>query len=267
MRSAVIDVTKCNGCYCCQIGCKDEHCGNDWTPYAKPQPEVGQFWGKIHEHIRGKAPQVRVSYVFIPCQHCENAPCVDVCASGAITTRDDGLVIIDPNKCNGCQLCLDACPYNVVFFNPQLGIAQKCTGCAHLVDRGWPIKDPRCMDNCNQDAITWGEESALSSSIAKSEPLNPDFNLTTRVHYIGVPKKFITGTVYDPDKKEIIEGAKCTLSGSGSGTTNTDFFGDFWFDGLDVGTYTLVIEANGKTKTFDSLSTEEDVSLGDIPVS
>ena len=57
-----IDVAKCNGCYGCQIVCKDEHCGNDWRPYAAPQPETGQFWMRIDEKTRGQVPVVKVSY-------------------------------------------------------------------------------------------------------------------------------------------------------------------------------------------------------------
>jgi len=78
-KAFVIDPSECSGCYCCQMSCKDEHCGNDWTPYAKPQPETGQFWGRMTEYERGQTPQVRVAYIFVPCQHCENAPCIDAC--------------------------------------------------------------------------------------------------------------------------------------------------------------------------------------------
>jgi Fe-S-cluster-containing dehydrogenase component len=113
MKAFVNDISKCMGCYDCQIVCKDEHCSNDWTPYAKPQPEMGHFWGKLNEYERGQIPQVKVSYIFMPCQHCEDAPCIKACTVGAISTRADGLVIIDPNKCTGCLRCLnaDACPY------------------------------------------------------------------------------------------------------------------------------------------------------------
>ena len=70
MKNFVIDVSRCNGCYSCQIACKDEHCGNDWMPYARPQPEAGHFWGKMYEYERGQIPQVKLSYIFVPCQHC-----------------------------------------------------------------------------------------------------------------------------------------------------------------------------------------------------
>ncbi len=268
MKVFVIDVSKCSGCYQCQFACKDEHCSNDWTPYAKPQPETGQFWGKLNEYVRGQVPKVKMSYVFVPCQHCDNAPCIDICpVEGGIYKRDDGLVIIDPKKCNGCQLCIDACPYGCVFYNASLNIAQKCTGCAHLLDRGWPIQQPRCVNNCHREAIKFGEEDELSDLIAKAEVLHPEYGTKPRVYYIGLPKRFIAGTVYDPDADEVVIGASCTLTGEGSElTTTTDEFGDFWFEDLKVGTFSLKIEKDSKSKTITSISTEKDVSLGDMPL-
>lgn len=266
MKAFVIDVKKCNGCYCCQIACKDEHVGNDWTPIAKPQPEIGHFWGKLNDYVRGTVPKVKVAYVFLPCQHCVDAPCIPACPiDGAIYTRNDGLVIIDAVKCVGCQNCVDACPYGVIYYNQDLTLAQKCTGCAHLLDKGWA--DTRCSDACPTGALKFGEDSELSSLIAGAETLHPEFGITTKVHYFGLPKRFIAGTVYDPSSKEVVINGTCTLSGDGSGTITTDDFGDFWFEGLNIGTFSLTIEAAGKTKTIDSISTEKDVNLGDIALS
>ena len=90
MKAFVIDVKECSGCYQCQIACKDEHCGNDWTPYAKPQPEWGHFWGKMNETERGQIPHVKVAHVFVPCQHCKDAPCIKVCPVTAIYTDPMG---------------------------------------------------------------------------------------------------------------------------------------------------------------------------------
>jgi Fe-S-cluster-containing dehydrogenase component len=106
MKAFLIDITKCPGCYSCQIVCMDEHCGKDLAPYAKPQPDTGQFWGKLHEYVRGQVPQVKMAYIFVPCQHCVNAPCIDSCSVEAISEREDGLVVIDPSKCTGCQNCI-----------------------------------------------------------------------------------------------------------------------------------------------------------------
>ena len=278
MKAFLIDISMCSGCYSCQIGCKDEHCGSDWSPYAKPQPEWGHFWGKLNEYHRGTVgqglegqPQVRMSsvvkvdHVFVPCQHCENAPCIPACPQVAISTRDDGLVIIDPKKCTGCQLCVDACPYGCIFFNHDLDIAQKCTGCAHLLDRGVPFA-PRCADNCATEAIKFGEESELE--LSGTETFHPEYGLTTRVHYLNLPKRFIAGTVYDPVTKDVIIGATCTLSGDGMGTATTNGFGDFLFDKLAEGTFTLEISAEGYTTEMLPVdTTEADINLGDIPLS
>jgi Fe-S-cluster-containing dehydrogenase component len=70
--------------------------GNDWTPYAKPQPDTGQFWLKMNEYIRGTVPKVKMHYIPMPCFHCDEAPCMPPCpVKGAIYKREDGLVIID----------------------------------------------------------------------------------------------------------------------------------------------------------------------------
>jgi len=261
----IFDTAKCNGCYDCQIACKDEHCGNDWMPYARPQPETGQFWLKLDEHVRGTVPKVKLAYVPSLCQHCDDAPCILSCPSEAISKRSDGLVIIDPVECTGCQLCIDACPYSVIYFNQGLKLAQKCTGCAHLLDRGWPIKEPRCADACIPGGLKFGEETEFSAEIAEAERMLPENK--PRVYYLNLPKRFIGGTLYDPDTEEVVIGATCTLSGADSGTTTTDGFGDFWFEGLAVGTYSLTIEKDGKTLTKDDISTEKDVNLGDIALS
>jgi tetrathionate reductase subunit B len=262
MKALVIDVSRCNGCYNCQLVCKDEHVGNDWTPYAKPQPDTGQFWGKMNEIVRGQVPQVAMSYTFVPCQHCADAPCVKACTAKAIYTRSDGLVIIDPKKCTGCMNCLGACKYGAIYYNESLNLAQKCTGCAHLLDKGW--KEPRCVDAC-PSAMKFGEEADLKDLIAKAEVLHPEYGSKTRVYYIGLPKKFIAGTVYDPSTKEVVIGATCTLTGEGVNlTATTDDWGDFKFDGLKVGTFTLKIDKAPKTKTIDKISTQKDIGLGDI---
>jgi len=276
MKAFRINVSRCNGCYNCQIACKDEHCSNDWTPYAKPQPEWQVFWGKLEDHIRGSvgpglpedpvirmSSHVKVDYVFVPCQHCVDAPCVEECPVDAIYTRSDGLVIIDPIKCTGCQRCLIECPYGKIYMNNALNIAQKCTGCAHLIDRGWPIDIPRCADNCPHEAILFGDESELD--LTGTETLHPEFGVTTRVHYLDLPKRFIAGTVYDPVTKEVVEGANCILSGDGTGTETTDGFGDFWFDKIAEGTFTVTITSGGKSATVSNISTvEKDINLGDV---
>lgn len=269
----LVDNGICNGCYSCQIGCKDEHVTNDWTPIAKPQPEIGQFWLKLHEKIRGTVPKVKVAYRPGLCMHCDNPTCKEACPiDGAIYKRDDGLVIIDPDKCTGCRNCLEACPYeDVIYFNEDLNIAQKCTGCAHLLDAGW--KETRCSDNCPTLAIRIVDEDSEEAKefIADSEFYKPEIadKMKPRVYYKGLPKKFIAGTVFDPVADEVIIGGKCTLTEAGGEiyAKDTDHFGDFWFEDLPDGKFKLEIKAGDKTKVLKDLETAAaDINLGDIPL-
>jgi tetrathionate reductase subunit B len=207
-------------------------------------------------------------YIPVLCQHCDDAPCMKACpVEGALYKREDGLVIIDSVKCTGCKNCVDACPYKVIYFNEDLNIAQKCSGCAHLIDKGW--KEPRCVDACPTEALKFMEESEAKVLIEKGERLHPEYKIETRAFYLNVPKKFIAGTVYDPASEEIVKGARCTLIDSdGKGYSSlTDGFGDFWFEGLKEGKHSLKIEAKGfAAKKIDSISTGKDVNLGDIPL-
>ena len=178
-------------------------------------------------------------------------------------------MILDPAKCTGTQNCIDACPYGgVISFNQDLKISQKCTGCAHLLDNpNSPIDTPRCVDACVTGALTFGEESDLQDLIAGAEVLLPKSgdDVQPRVYYMNLPKRFIAGTVYDPVAEEVVIGATCSLSGDASVTATTDEFGDFWFEGLEVGTYDLKIEAAGfAAKEIAAISTADDVNLGDL---
>jgi tetrathionate reductase subunit B len=269
----VIDLSICNGCYTCQFACKDEHCGNDWSPIAKPQPEIGQFWVHLQEKVRGTVPKVKVSYRPHLCMHCDNAPCMESCPiEGAIYKRDDGLVIIDTEKCTGCRNCVDACPYKTIFFNEDLNLAQKCTGCAHLLDSGW--SEPRCADACPTLALRMLDEDdpETKALIAQAEVWKPERKDqdAPRVYYLNLPKKFIAGTVYDPVEEEVFIGATATLRNVATGdtcTVETDAYGDFWFEGLKDAAYDLELKADGKAKTFTGLdTTAADINLGDVPL-
>ena len=261
-----VDVSKCNGCYNCQLACKDEHVDNDWSPYAKPQPEIGQFWIKVQENVGGTIPKVKIHYIPHLCNHCSNAACMAACKSGAYYRRDDGFVILDPEKCKGCGECAQACPYDAIFKNDELNICQKCTGCAHLLDNVY--SQPRCVEACPTDAIVFGEESQLQDFVVGSTVRMPETGLRPRVFYRNIHGKFIAGTVYDPVEKEVIIGARCRATNGGKTLeVLSDEYGDFWFKDLAVGKYDVVIEAEGYDyKSFDAVDATLDVNLGDIPL-
>jgi ferredoxin len=202
--------------------------------------------------------------------HCDKAPCIESCpVPGALYQRNDGMVIIDAVKCTGCRNCVDACPYDVIFFNEDLNLAQKCTGCAHLLDDGWT--EPRCADSCPTLAIRMLDEADAQELIAKAEIWKPELRekVRPRVYYLNLPKRFIAGTLYEPADEEVIIGAVATLKGADGRTytTETDSYGDFWFEGIGEGVYDLELRYAGKVKTFTGLdTTERDINLGDIPL-
>ena len=266
MKAFVIDVGRCNGCFGCQFVCKDEHVGNDWAPIAKPQPDAGQFWMRVDEHICGTVPKVRMHYIPSPCMHCDNAGCMAACkVDGAIYKREDGMVVIDTDVCTGCRACVDACPYGSIYFNDDLNLAQKCTGCAHLLDdEEWSF--PRCVDSCPTKAITFAEDAELADLIATAEVLKPEAGTKPRVYYRGIPKRFIAGTVYDPIEKEVVIGAKVTAASADgqAATAVTDGFGDFWLEGLVAGRYAVSVSADGFRTLSCDVDAAADVNLGDI---
>lgn len=273
----IINVAECVGCYVCQIACKDEHVDNDWSPYAKPQPDLGAAWRWVKEVERGTIPKVKVTYIPMNCMHCDNPPCIRACRIGAIVKRSDGIVLIRPDRCNGCRdvdkpLCYDSCPYGAIYFNEKLGIAQKCTFCAHLLDGADPLYKrgvPRCVDACQRNAIIFGDEEELKVLLEKTEVLHPEYGTKPRVYYLNLPKPFIAGTIINSAKKEVIENAKVTAIDLYTGRkyeVYTDEFGDFWLKNLEWRhKYLLEIEKEGyKKKVIGIITTERDVNLGDI---
>jgi len=262
----VVDLAKCTGCYNCQLACKDENCGNDWTPYSKPQPMTGQFWAKVVEETHGTKPKVKIFYTPTFCNHCKNAPCIEAGKDGAVYRREDGLVIIDPEKAAGQKQIAEACPYGMIYWNEALDLPQKCTGCAHLLDNGRTL--PRCVEACPVDAIKFGEAEELKDDMLGAEVLKPETGCHPQVFYRNRLGMFVGGLVYDPEEEEVIIGAKCRLTNGGkTWITYTDDFGDFWFKDLAKGIYKLAIEKEGyAVKTFDVIRVEDCVSLGDIPM-
>lgn len=257
MKLFVIDVSRCNGCRNCQIACKDEHCDNAWMPYAQQQPETGQFWCKVEEEVQGSVPKVRIAYT--PMIGGQSQKLLDA-AGDAAYQREDGLIIIDPEKSKGRKDLCEACAG--VYWNEELQIPQTCTGCAHLVDDG---QLPRCADSCPTECLRFGEEDELSDLLENAEQFDPESN----VYYVNLPKLFVAGTLYDPEPDECIEGASVTLFGPDGKeeTVETDVFGDFWFKRLKPGTYRLEAKAAGYMPYVrEAIEVDRSINLGDIGI-
>ena len=261
MKVFIVDVGICNGCYGCQFACKDEHVGNDWAPIAKPQPDTGQFWMRVDEHIRGTVPQVRMHYVPNPCTHCDEAPCIASCPiEGAIYKRDDGLVIIDTDKCTGCKVCVDTCPYHSIYFNDDLQpgaevhrlrppARRRLGGPAlrRLVpDRRAQVRRGERVRRAHRQGR--GHEARARHQAARVLPEHPE-----EVHRRHRVRPGREGGRDRRHRARPRRPAAATPSPS-----TTDDFGDFWLKGLETGVYEVTIAADGfATKTFETVRHRE----------
>ncbi|MEC7488509.1 MAG: 4Fe-4S dicluster domain-containing protein [Pseudomonadota bacterium] len=267
----LIDVNKCTGCGLCIVACKDEHVDSEYLPWTMPQPESGHFWINVKPLERGSAPRLKMNFLPTMCQHCESAPCIPACPEGAIKTREDGMVWIDPAVCKGCGKCEAACPYDVIYKNDELNISQKCTGCAHRIDED---EQPRCAEICPHDAILYND-GPIKPDLNKMEPnteiLHPEFEASPRVHWKGLPKPWIAGTVTNDAGDEVIANATVTATGLSHRqlvTAKTDAFGDFSLTELHDGKgYKIQVTREGYAEFDISVTTEGDKDLGAIALS
>ena len=266
----VIDVDKCIGCYNCFLTCRDEYAGNEYPGYSAAQPMSGMNWIKVIERERGQYPYVKVDHIPVTCAHCDSAACVKLDQSGAIYRRPDGIVLIDPEKAKGNKGLVGLCPYRQIEWNEELQLAQKCTMCAHLLDRGDP--EPRCVESCPSGALMFGDLDDPSSAVARAvaagakEVLHPEYGMGEKVTYKNLPKKFVAGTVIYGDVDEVAKDITVTLEGNGaSKTAKTNGFGDFEFEGLaDNVAYTVKVEVPGYQTASVATKTSKDVYVGEI---
>lgn len=270
----IIDVAKCHDCNNCFLACKDEHYENSFLPYTESQPRHGHRWMNIHRKERGQYPMVDVAYLPVPCMHCDDAPCMKNTNSGSVYQRDDGILLIDPEKSIGKKEIVTSCPYNAIWWNDEKNIPQKCTLCAHLLDGGW--KEPRCVQSCPTGALQIiQEEDSEIKNIIKSENLEtfrPEYSTQPRVYYKNINrflKCFIGGNVALKDTDECAEGAKVSLTSSKNeivGTSETNNYGDFKIDNIDPksGEYTLEISFDGYENKILSFELSTSINLGHI---
>ena len=148
----VIDQRRCIGCHACTVACKEEN-----------RVPLGAFrtWVKYIE--RGTFPHTRRYFSVLRCNHCDSAPCVTICPTVALYRRADGIVDFDGGRCIGCKSCMQACPYDALYIDPDTGTAAKCNYCAHRVEVGL---EPACVIVCPEQAIIAGDLDDPTSRIA-----------------------------------------------------------------------------------------------------
>ena len=148
----LIDQDTCIGCHACTVACKAEHD----VPLG-----VNRTWVKYIE--KGTFPDARRFYSVLRCNHCDDAPCVTICPTTALFRRSDGIVDFDDSRCIGCKSCMNACPYDAIYINPETQTAHKCNFCAHRVEQGL---EPSCVIVCPTQSIVAGDLDDPSSRIA-----------------------------------------------------------------------------------------------------
>jgi Fe-S-cluster-containing dehydrogenase component len=247
----IVDVALCENCHNCALAAKDEHIGNDFPGYAAPQPKRGSDWIRIERKVRGTAPMVDAAYLPTMCNHCDDAPCMKAAGGDAIRKREDGIVIIDPEKSKGRRDLVAACPYGAIVWNEELAIPQAWIFDAHLLDAGW--KEPRCAQACPTGAIraTKQTDDDMRAQVKREalQVLRPELATGPRVYYRNLHRFsqcFIGGSVVADIEgvTECVAGAAVVLRQDGReiARTTTDAFGDFKCDALEPGSGVYSVE-------------------------
>ena len=172
----VIDLDICVGCHACATSCKSWNSSGysspltDNNPYARDPS--GVWFNRIHsyeiEHEDGSCQTLNFPK---SCLHCDNAPCVTVCPTGASFKREeDGIVLVDADKCIGCKLCSWACPYGAREYDSEEGVMKKCTLCVDKIyNENLPEQSrvPACVSACPTGARSFGDLSNPESGVSK----------------------------------------------------------------------------------------------------
>lgn len=174
----VLDQDRCIGCHACTVACKEEN-----------HVPIGVFrtWVKYIE--KGQFPHTSRHFGVMRCNHCDAAPCIEICPTRALFRRFDGIVDFDGDRCIGCKSCMQACPYDALYIDPNTNTAAKCNFCAHRIEAEL---QPACVIVCPTQAIVVGDldnpASTVSRMVAaeKVSVRKPQKGTEPKVFYVGV---------------------------------------------------------------------------------
>ena len=202
----VIDNRTCIGCHACTVACKSEH-----------DVPIGVNRTHVKYIEKGTYPDSTREFSVHRCNHCEDAPCTTICPTYALFTRDDGIVDFDNDRCIGCKSCMQACPYDALYIDPNEGTAAKCNYCAHRVENSY---EPACVIVCPTESIISGDlddpNSAISQSVANHDVKvrKPEAGTKPNVYYIET-------------SDEMLDPAATALTGVGMWTDQAHGVGHF----------------------------------------
>ena len=191
----IIDHNRCIGCHACTVACKEEH-----------NVPLGVFrtWVKYIE--KGEFPHTSRHFGVMRCNHCDDAPCVEICPTRALFRRDDGIVDFDNTRCIGCKSCMQACPYDALYLDPATHTAAKCNFCAHRIEMNL---EPACVIVCPTQAIIAGDidnpASAISRIIAtqKVAARKPQKGTRPKLFYAGIEGDLLQPLMMEPQSSHV----------------------------------------------------------------
>ena len=186
----VIDQNRCIGCHACTVACKEEHN----IPVG-----VNRTWVKYIE--KGRYPNTRRHFAVLRCNHCDNAPCIEICPTVALFRRSDGIVDFDNERCIGCKSCMQACPYDALYIDPARNTAAKCNFDASRVEMGYK---PACEVVCPTQAILSGDLDDPNSEISRRVSMEKvsvrkaEKGTQPKLFYVGVDGDLLQPTMMEP---------------------------------------------------------------------
>ncbi|WP_420626435.1 4Fe-4S dicluster domain-containing protein [Candidatus Poriferisodalis sp.] len=201
----LMDSGACIGCHACTVACKSEHdvplgVNRTWVNYV----ETGEF------------PHTQRHFAVMRCNHCDDAPCISICPTGALFRASNGVVDFDDSRCIGCKGCMNACPYDALYISPDTGTAHKCNFCQHRLEVGL---EPSCVSVCPTRAITVVDHDDPADPTAeriRREDLPvraPERRTLPKVHYAGTVPEAL-----DPLARPVAEDGLIWSDWTGSAT-------------------------------------------------
>lgn len=184
------DASSCTDCKACQVACKDRNSLPVGVKWRRVIQYVGGDWTPVNGVKDVMSPHGVFSYsVSLSCMHCENPVCVQGCPAGALTKRDDGIVVIDEDNCIGCRYCEWLCPYGAPQFNEERGVMTKCDFCVDLLEAG---ENPACVDACVMRCLKYGELDELRAQYGNMNAIEPlPVADLTQPAFVVTPHRFV----------------------------------------------------------------------------